>query len=99
MIGPTFHFDVNKVKFGTVSYGFLNTFHCTLSNTSLVPMTFSLRVPGDGMSDSLSSTSEIESTYSEAGSLIPKEFEITPARGNSTEYFLNIHVPHLFYTL
>ena len=81
MIGPTFHFDVNKIKFGTVSYGFLNTFHCTLTNTALVPMTFNLRVPGDGLAES-SSASEMESTFSEAGSLIPKEFEITPSRGS-----------------
>ena len=80
VIGPTFHFDVNKIKFGTVSYGFLNTFTCTLTNTALVPMTFNLRVPGDGLADS-SSASEMESTFSEAGSLIPKEFEITPSRG------------------
>lgn len=32
------------------------------------------------MADSLSG-SEAESTHSEAGSLIPKEFEITPNRG------------------
>ena len=80
VIGPTFQFDVNKIRFGTVSYGFLNSMHCTLSNTALVPMTFSLRVPGDGLVDSPLS-SEIGSTHSEAGSLIPREFEITPSRG------------------
>lgn len=86
VIGPTFHFDVNKIRFDNVSYGFLNTFHCTLTNTALVPMTFNLRVPNDGLAESASG-SEIESTFSEAGSLIPKEFEITPARGK-TEHCL-----------
>lgn len=94
VIGPTFHFDVNKIKFGTVSYGFLNTFHCTLTNTALVPMTFNLRVPGDGLAES-SSASEMESTYSEAGSLIPKEFEITPSRGNNKTF---VHKPYFCIT-
>lgn len=82
VIGPTFHFDVPKLKFGTVSYGFVNSQLCSLVNTSLVPMSYQLRVPGDGVGDSLCSTSEYDSTVSEAGSSTnPKEFEITPASG------------------
>ncbi len=51
-------------------------------NTALVPMVFSLRVPGDGVGDSIMSLNEYDSTISEAGSsLPPKEFEITPANG------------------
>ncbi|KAF7242755.1 hypothetical protein EYD10_10907 [Varanus komodoensis] len=48
VIGPTFHFNVPSLSFGDVSFGFPRTLSCCLSNTSLVPMTFSLRVPGDG---------------------------------------------------
>ena len=82
VIGPTFQFDIPKLNFSTVSYGFLNTSTFTLHNTSLVPMTFHMRVPGDGVSESLCSTSDYDSNYSETGSVLPpKEFEIVPSSG------------------
>ena len=54
-----------------------------LVNTALVPMSFRLHVPADGTgADSVCSTSEYDSTLSEAGSgLSPKEFDIIPASG------------------
>ena len=46
-------------------------------------MVFNLRVPGDGVGESIASTSEYDSTLSENGSVVPpKEFEITPCSGN-----------------
>ncbi|XP_069113582.1 hydrocephalus-inducing protein homolog isoform X2 [Argopecten irradians] len=85
VIGPTFQFNVPKLKFGVVSYGFLNTQTCMLQNTSLVPMTFHLRVPGDGNTDSICCTSDLESESSpplpKPGSGLPREFEIIPASG------------------
>ncbi|KFP89689.1 Hydrocephalus-inducing protein, partial [Apaloderma vittatum] len=48
VIGPTFHFDVPSLDFGDVSFGFPRTLSCRLTNTSLVPMSFRLRIPGDG---------------------------------------------------
>ncbi|KAK3085440.1 hypothetical protein FSP39_003318 [Pinctada imbricata] len=87
VIGPTFQFDTPMLKFGTVSYGFLNTQTCMLQNTSLVPMKFHIRVPGDGITDSMCSTSDLE-TGREGGSPTPpvgvgppKEFEIVPSTG------------------
>lgn len=47
-VSPTFHFDVDRISFGVVSYGFLNSKTLTLTNTSEVPMRFALRIPGDG---------------------------------------------------
>jgi hypothetical protein len=47
-VGPTFHFDVDELKFGVVSYEFLNNKTVSLFNTSEIPMTFALRVPQDG---------------------------------------------------
>ncbi|XP_046889403.1 hydrocephalus-inducing protein homolog [Hypomesus transpacificus] len=48
VMGPTFHFSIPELTFGDVSFGFPHTLTCSLSNTSLVPMAFALRVPGDG---------------------------------------------------
>ncbi len=87
VIGPTFHFDRPKLKFGTASYGFPSTQYATLTNTALVPMTYTLRVPRDGTgAESVSSTSDYDSTLSLNGSSSPtgpppREFEITPASG------------------
>eukprot|EP00929_Paragymnodinium_shiwhaense_P007666 TRINITY_DN111574_c0_g1_i1.p1 TRINITY_DN111574_c0_g1~~TRINITY_DN111574_c0_g1_i1.p1 ORF type:complete len:5027 (+),score=1455.52 TRINITY_DN111574_c0_g1_i1:94-15081(+) len=47
-VEPTFEFDVDKINFGTVSFGFLNSRMLTLMNTSEVPIVYTLRVPGDG---------------------------------------------------
>ncbi|KAM6325117.1 LOW QUALITY PROTEIN: hydrocephalus-inducing protein homolog [Podargus strigoides] len=48
VIGPTFHFDVPSLDFGDVSFGFPHTLLCRLTNTSSVPITVSLHIPGDG---------------------------------------------------
>ena len=68
--------------------GFVNTRHCRLVNTSLIPMTFNLRVPADGgvrggsrhsLGDSL-----VDSNISDPGSSMlaaPQEFTITPSTG------------------
>ncbi|CAE7232366.1 HYDIN [Symbiodinium sp. CCMP2456] len=50
-VSPTFHFDLDRISFGVVSYGFLNSKTLTLTNTSEVPMRFALRIPGDGRSN------------------------------------------------
>ncbi|XP_042303502.1 hydrocephalus-inducing protein homolog [Sceloporus undulatus] len=88
VIGPTFHFNVPSLNFGDVSFGFPRTLSCCLSNTSLVPMTFHLRVPGDGSGDP-SITSQDQATdisrpsWRMAGftGAKPKEFAITPHCG------------------
>ena len=48
VIGPTFHFDVEELDFGNVSYNFWHVKHFGLVNTSEIPMRFNLRVPEDG---------------------------------------------------
>ena len=47
VIGPSFHFSLEQIDFGTVSIGFLNSVSFTLHNTSEVPMRYALRIPGD----------------------------------------------------
>ena len=36
-VSPTFHFDLDRISFGVVSYGFLNSKTLTLTNTSEAP--------------------------------------------------------------
>ncbi|ERE78886.1 hydrocephalus-inducing protein [Cricetulus griseus] len=88
VIGPTFHFNVPALHFGDVSYGFPHTLMCSLNNTSLVPMTFQLRVRGDG--DGLQSIPSYPQEFdskrrswinTEISTTKPKEFTITPNSG------------------
>ncbi|KNC50959.1 hydrocephalus inducing isoform b [Thecamonas trahens ATCC 50062] len=48
VIGPTFHADVDALAFGQVSYGFLETRHFSLYNTSEIPMHYKLHMEADG---------------------------------------------------
>nr|XP_012627881.1 hydrocephalus-inducing protein homolog isoform X3 [Microcebus murinus] len=88
VIGPTFHFNVPALHFGDVSFGFPQTLICSLNNTSLVPMSFKLRVPGDGLGHKSISSCEHYSgckglswTKEEVPAIKPKEFTITPDCG------------------
>ncbi|NWI49186.1 HYDIN protein, partial [Calyptomena viridis] len=88
VIGPTFHFSVPALNFGDISPGFPCTLCCRLTNTSMVPMTFNLRIPEDGLGEpSISSFVQIsDSTHPSwrnraQGLLRPREFTINPCRG------------------
>ncbi|KAM6177458.1 hydrocephalus-inducing protein homolog [Erethizon dorsatum] len=88
VIGPTFHFNVPALHFGDVSYGFPHTLMCSLNNTSLVPMTFKLRIPRDGLGlksspscDQASSNRSLSGPSEEIHTEKPKEFTITPNCG------------------
>lgn len=68
--------------------GFVNTRHCTLVNTSLIPMTFNLRVPADGCvrdgSRHSPGDSLVDSNISDVGSSLltaPQEFDLKPCTG------------------
>ncbi|KAM8946018.1 LOW QUALITY PROTEIN: hydrocephalus-inducing protein homolog [Pelodytes ibericus] len=88
VIGPTFHFSVPSLNFGDVSFGFPQTLTCSLNNTSLVAMTFNLRIPGDGSGDpSVTSAEQIlddrRSSWRRRlnGEPRAREFSITPNQG------------------
>ncbi|KAM9289560.1 hydrocephalus-inducing protein homolog [Morus bassanus] len=88
VIGPTFHFNVPSLCFGDISFGFPRTLSCRLTNTSLVPMTFNLRIPGDGSGEpSVTSFVQISNNTCSSwrkeaqGHIKPTEFTITPCRG------------------
>ncbi|XP_059507551.1 hydrocephalus-inducing protein homolog [Stegostoma tigrinum] len=88
VIGPTFHFNMPVLNFGEVSFGFPKTISCCLTNTSLVPMSIKLQIPGDGVGEisqtSFSQASERRSISSwinvETGAR-RKEFTINPSGG------------------
>ncbi|NXH12569.1 HYDIN protein, partial [Bucco capensis] len=100
VIGPTFHFDVPALSFGDVSFGFPHSLSCRLTNTSLVPMAFTLRVPGDGLGEpSVSCYDQMAAKVhpwwrSRAQEhLKPREFTITPATGTiRSQGYLEIEV-------
>uniref|UniRef100_A0A671M7Q3 HYDIN/VesB/CFA65-like Ig-like domain-containing protein n=1 Tax=Sinocyclocheilus anshuiensis TaxID=1608454 RepID=A0A671M7Q3_9TELE len=88
LIGPTFHFSVPELNFGEVSFGFPQMLTCRLSNTSVVPMSFGLRIPGDGTGQaSITSTDQVaQLNRSEWGpgdktERRPKEFILSPSSG------------------
>ncbi|GAA6221266.1 hydrocephalus-inducing protein homolog [Lates japonicus] len=91
VVGPTFDFSVSEFNFGDVAFGFPVTLICTLFNTSFVPMTFALRVPGDGLgSPSVTVNKQVSevSRNNWQGSAVrdcharPAEFTIRPAVGS-----------------
>ncbi|XP_074055255.1 hydrocephalus-inducing protein homolog isoform X3 [Macrotis lagotis] len=100
VIGPTFHFNVPSLDFGDVSFGFPHTLTCSLNNTSLIPMTFKLRVPGDGVGEpsitSLEQTLDIKKPSWKNKSpptIKPREFTINPVTGTiRSQGFIAIRV-------
>ncbi|NXY09427.1 HYDIN protein, partial [Pteruthius melanotis] len=88
VMGPTFHFNVPALHFGDVSFGFPHTLKCHLSNTSLAPMAFNLRIPEDGAGElsicsfnQLYRTSRSSWTKGAQGFMRPREFYINPCEG------------------
>ena len=48
-VSPTFHFDLDRISFGVVSYGFLNSKTLTLTNTSEASSLFSTLEAAEAM--------------------------------------------------
>ncbi|NXP74359.1 HYDIN protein, partial [Ramphastos sulfuratus] len=85
---PTLHFDVPCLQFGDVSFGFPQSRSCRLTNASLVPVAFTLRVPGDGTAEpSVPSAVQVLDNSRPCwrqraqAKLRPCEFTISPRRG------------------
>ncbi|RMC08977.1 hypothetical protein DUI87_13974 [Hirundo rustica rustica] len=84
---PTLHFDVDELDFGDISFGFPFTKTCRLTNTSLVPVTFKLRVSDDGTQPAVSSFDQIRSDSDPSWrkgihfSVKPREFTMNPSQG------------------
>nr|XP_029134421.1 hydrocephalus-inducing protein homolog [Labrus bergylta] len=82
VIGPTFHFNISEFNFGDVAFGFPQTLICTLFNTSFVPMTFALRVPGDGSGFHSMTCSNWQGSNTRDLRANPAEFTISPTAGS-----------------
>ncbi|KAL4630328.1 hypothetical protein GN956_G15742 [Arapaima gigas] len=89
VIGPTFQFNVPELNFGDVSFGFPHTLTCCLTNTSLVPMTFDLRILGDGngppsiaAGDQVMDLNRTNWGAKSRGRVRPTEFTLSPSSGS-----------------
>ncbi|NWR85270.1 HYDIN protein, partial [Furnarius figulus] len=86
--GLSLHFNIDGLHFGDVSFGFPQTLSCRLTNTSVVPITFHLRIPEDGLGQPSvtsfvqvkdnSRPSWVKGTLSQYH-MEPVEFTITPS--------------------
>ncbi|XP_029814035.1 hydrocephalus-inducing protein-like [Manacus vitellinus] len=86
--GLSLHFSTGGLDFNDVSFGFPQTLSCRLINTSVVPITFHLRIPEDGQGQpSLRSFDQVKDNAHpswEKGTLAPchekpVEFTIRPS--------------------
>nr|XP_023682867.1 hydrocephalus-inducing protein-like isoform X2 [Paramormyrops kingsleyae] len=88
VMGPTFQFSVPELNFGDVSFGFPCTLTFQLNNTSLIPMTFNLRILGDGSGppsissmDQVSDPNRTDWAGHSDPTVQPAEFRLGPSSG------------------
>ncbi|NXG19549.1 HYDIN protein, partial [Grallaria varia] len=88
--GLSMHFNRECLKFDDVSFGFPQTLSCRLTNTSVVPITFHLRIPEDGPGlPSITSFAQVKDNSHPSWvkgpscqcPVKPAEFTITPCSG------------------
>ncbi|XP_038004458.1 hydrocephalus-inducing protein-like [Motacilla alba alba] len=85
--GPSLHFDLPELDFGDISFGFPYTQSCRLTNTSVVPVMFKLRVLDDGTQPAVSSFDQIRNDRDPAWRkgihfyVEPMEFTVNPSQG------------------
>ncbi|XP_038004430.1 hydrocephalus-inducing protein-like [Motacilla alba alba] len=85
--GPSLHFDLPELEFGDISFGFPYTQSCRLTNTSVVPVTFKLRMSDDGTQPAVSSFDQIRNDRDPAWKKgihfyeEPREFTVNPSQG------------------
>ncbi|NXF00345.1 HYDIN protein, partial [Menura novaehollandiae] len=86
--GPTLHFDIGELDFGDLSFGFPRTLSCRLTNTSVVSLTYKLRMNDDGRgrpsvrsSDQIANNTDPSWRKGIQCYVEPVEFTINPNRG------------------
>ncbi|NWZ92220.1 HYDIN protein, partial [Nesospiza acunhae] len=84
---PSLEFDVDEINFGEISFGFLYTQRCRLTNCSPVPVTFKLRMSDDGTQPAVDSMDQIRKEGDPSWRkgihfyVEPKEFTMNPSQG------------------
>ncbi|XP_071311725.1 hydrocephalus-inducing protein-like [Agelaius tricolor] len=85
--GPNLHFDLPELDFGDISFGFPYTQRCRLTNCSMVPVTFKLRMSDDGTQPAVDSLDQIRKEGDPSWRkgihfyVEPREFTMNPTQG------------------
>ncbi|XP_074407193.1 hydrocephalus-inducing protein homolog isoform X2 [Zonotrichia albicollis] len=85
--GPDLQFDVPELDFGDISFGFPCTKSICLTNNSVVPVTFKLRMSEDGMQPAVSSFDQVHKEGDPSWDkgiqfcMEPREFTMNPSQG------------------
>ncbi|XP_077041324.1 hydrocephalus-inducing protein-like [Agelaius phoeniceus] len=85
--GPNLHFDLPELDFGDISFGFPYTQRCRLTNCSVVPVTFKLRMSDDGTQPAVDSLDQIHKEGDPSWRkgihfyVEPREFTMNPSQG------------------
>nr|XP_054505051.1 hydrocephalus-inducing protein-like [Agelaius phoeniceus] len=84
---PNLHFDLPELDFGDISFGFPYTQRCRLTNCSMVPVTFKLRMSDDGTQPAVDSLDQIRKEGDPSWRkgihfyVEPREFTMNPSQG------------------
>ncbi|XP_071311715.1 hydrocephalus-inducing protein-like [Agelaius tricolor] len=84
---PNLHFDLPELDFGDISFGFPYTQRCRLTNCSMVPVTFKLRMSDDGTQPAVDSLDQIckegDPSWRKGIHFYvePREFTMNPSQG------------------
>jgi hypothetical protein len=92
VVGPTFHFDTERIDFGVVSYGFECRQTIVLHNTSEISMSWLLTVPADGVFTGKEFTVIPDRGVLQAGDCESVEVVLISKTVKSYDYFLNVDV-------
>ncbi|KAG7200298.1 hypothetical protein KM043_017763 [Ampulex compressa] len=81
IVCPTLHFDKDNLDFGTTALGFSTRQEVCLHNLSLMPVSFSITVPNDGLQPPLTYEEFAEAQTKPSFPTNPREFTISPEEG------------------
>ncbi|CAE7894602.1 Hydin [Symbiodinium microadriaticum] len=81
LVSPTFHFDLDRISFGVVSYGFLNSKTLTLTNTSEAPPKQRDSKTGDDEEKSNGKVLQTWGTFEDLETMKQCEFDVIPPKG------------------
>ncbi|CAM9686374.1 unnamed protein product, partial [Laminaria digitata] len=92
VIGPTFHFDVDEVDFGAISYDCPVRASTVLTNTSEISMVWRARVPQDGTFRKRELTITPSNGYLSPGQSVELLVELMSQTVKIYEYYITVDV-------